>query len=295
VTRKHNVQVDTTNAGVKGGSAVVSSWDDITFYADGIQVGRVQRYDGPDVGSSEGATVMARAYGPGSTAIGLRGSLSEVRLWSAAREATVMGAPITGKEVGLVSWWRMQDGLGNVASDSKSGQHATLHGTVSWVHTPDGRGSVLTMYLDGVAVATTPLDPKTLSAGDRQFTLGALGNSTPVEFFKGQLEEMRIWKKTRTAQQVQDNLFGRLTGELADLVAYYPFGAGAMVDDNGPRGNDLLVTGGGWVLSTAPIGDDTAMARNAVIGLPTRFNGLIDSARLPLRNMRLSKPTPPAR
>ena len=277
VTRRHNVQVNTTNAGPAGGTAVVSSWDDIIFYADGVQVGAVQRYDGPDVGSSQGTTLIGRAFGPGSAAMGLRGALSEVRLWSAAREAAVIGAPITGSEVGLVAWWRMQDGLGNVASDSKGRQDATLHGPVSWVHTPDGRGSTLTVYLDGAPVATAPLDPASLSAADEQFTLGALGNSIPAEFFQGQLEELRIWRVTRTAQEVQDNLFGRLTGEFADLVAYYPFSAGAMVEDNGLRGNDLLLTGGGWVLSTAPIGEDTPLARNAVLGLHTSFNGLIDS------------------
>jgi len=54
-------------------------------------------------------------------------------------------------------------------------------------------------------------------------------------------------------------------------------GVGAMVEDNGLRGNDLLLTGGGWVLSTAPIGEDTPLARNAVLGLQTSFNGLIGS------------------
>jgi hypothetical protein len=278
VTRRHNVEVDTTNAGQKGGSAVVSSWDDITFYADGTQVGAVQRYDGPDVGSSLGNTLIGRAFGPGSVAIGLRGALSEVRLWSAARAASVIGAAITGKEVGLVSWWRLQEGQGNVATDTKGSRDAMLHGQVSWAHTPDGRGSALVLYVDGVPVATTPPDPGAQVAADQQFTVGALGNATPSQFFAGQLEEMRIWRVTRTAEQIQDNLFGRLTGEAADLVAYYPFEAGATLDDNGLRGNDLIVTGGGWVLSTAPIGEDTPLARNAVLGLRTRFNGTIDSS-----------------
>ena len=276
VTRRHNVQVDTSKASEPGGTAVVASWDDVIFYADGGQVG-AKRYDGPDVGSSEGTTLIGRAFGPGSAAMGLRGALSEVRLWSTAREAAVIGAPITGSEVGLVSWWRMQDGLGNVASDSKGGQDATLHGPVSWVHTPDGRGSTLTVYLNGAPVATTPLDPASLTPAQEQFTLGALGNATPAEFFKGQLEELRVWRVTRTAQEVQDNLFGRLTGEFADLVAYYPFDADAMLQDNGLRGNDLVVTGGGWVLSTAPIGEDTPLARNAVLGLHTSFSGSVDS------------------
>ncbi len=278
VTRRHNVEVDTSNAGQKGGSAVVSSWDDITFYADGAQVGAVQRYNGPDVGSSLGSTLIGRAFGPGSVTMGLRGALSEVRLWSAAREASVVSTAITGKEVGLVSWWRMQDGQGNIASDSKGSRDAMLHGQVSWVHTPDGRGSALVTYIDGEPVATTSLDPTSLTPADQQFTVGALGNSTPSHFFAGQLEELRIWRVTRTAEEIQDNLFGRLTGEAADLVAYYPFDAGAMLDDSGLRGNDLIVTGGGWILSTAPIGEDTPLARNAVLGLRTRFNGVINSS-----------------
>jgi hypothetical protein len=287
VTRRHNVQVDTTKAGPAGGTAVVASWDDIIFYADGARVGAVQRYDGPDVGSSESTTLIGRAFGRGSAAMGLRGALSEVRLWSTAREEAVIGAPITGSEVGLVSWWRMQDGLGNVASDGKGRQDATLHGPVSWVHTPDGRGSALTVYVDGAPVATAPLDPASLTPAEDQFTLGALGNATLAEFFQGQLEELRVWRVTRTAQEVQDNLFGRLTGEVADLVAYYPFDAGAMLQDHGLRGNDLVVTGGGWVPSKVPIGEDTPLARNAILGPPTSFSGLVGSPPVAAEYARL--------
>src|SRR5262249_31586382 len=87
----------------------------------------------------------------------------------------------------------------------------------------------------------------------------------------------RVWGVTRTAQEVQDNLFGRLTGEFADLVAYYPFDAGAMLRDNSLRGNDLVVTGGGWGPSKAPIGEATPLARSAVLGQRTSFSGLVGS------------------
>ena len=273
VSRRHNVEVDTSKAGTTGGSAVVSSWDDIAFFADGSQLGATQRYDGAAVGSSAGSTLIGRTFGPGSAPISFRGAMAEVRLWNTAREASQIGATISGKEFGLVAWWRMQDGTGNVVTDSKGGQDATLHGAASWVHTPDGRGSSLTVYLDGLPVQTTALAPSTLTTAADQFTLGALANPNPVEFFRGQLDEVRVWRVTRTTEQVQENLFSRLTGDLADLVAYYPFEAGKTVSDHGLRGNDLLVTGGGWVLSTAPIAEDTPLARNAILGLRTAFDG----------------------
>jgi hypothetical protein len=273
VSRRHNVEVDTSKAGPSGGSAVVSSWDDIAFYADGVQLGAVQRYNGPGVGSGAGTTLIGRSFGAGSSPLSFRGAFAEVRLWNTAREAAQIGATITGKEFGLVAWWRMQDGTGNVVSDSKGGQDATLHGAASWVHTPDSHGSELMIYLDGLPAQTMALAPASLTSAADQFTLGALANPNPTEFFRGQLDEVRVWRVTRTAVQVQENLFGRLTGDAADLVAYYPFEAGKTLADHGLRGNDLLVTGGGWVLSTAPIGEDTPLARNAILGLRTAFDG----------------------
>lgn len=283
VSRRHVVQL----TGDLANPSVGATWDEIQFFSNGVALGAAQRYPAllplgggsprsAGVGASDRSTLIGRAYGSNAELMGLRGALSEVRLWNVARPAADIGARINGRETGLIAYWRLQDGSGSVASDSKGNKHAVLHGSTSWVHTPDPNGSVLTVYLDGSPVATTaPRAP--LAAASPQFHIGALGNETPSEFFRGQLQDVRIWRVTRTAEQVRDNLFTRLTGGFADLVAYYPLSEGAAVVHHGLRGNGLNATTQDWVLSTAPLGTDIPMARNALLGPPTRYNGIVQS------------------
>ena len=67
------------------------------------------------------------------------------------------------------------------------------------------------------------------------------------------MEEVRVWQVARTQEQIQDNLFSRLTGEKDDLIAYYTFDPVLRTDeqtssqasiliDHSLRGNDLEVT-----------------------------------------------------
>ncbi len=203
-----------------------------------------------------------------------------MRLWNTARAATDLGAVLTGDEIGLVGWWRLDDGKGNVATDRKGSNDAVLRGAVSWVKSPDPAGSRFTTYVDGRAVPTVAVAPGTYATAEPQFTLGALGNSSVAEAFGGQLEEIRVWRVVRTVEEIHDNLFRRLTGDQQDLIAYYTLDAepGGMMSDRGPRGNDLVVSAGSYILSTAPIGEDAPQIRNALLGTPTAFNTTIHSA-----------------
>jgi hypothetical protein len=279
VTRKRGSSVSKPPAGQPGAAAIIDSWDDITFYVDRAAVSATA-HRGPDPGSGAGPLVLGRAYGPGATELPLRGVLTEARVWSVARDAATIGRPIKGTEVGLVAWWQLAENTGNVTDDSKGTNAATLHGPVSWVKTPDPAGSGLLVYRDGLSVATQPLPAALYQPAEPQFTLGALGNGTPGERLRGQLEELRIWRTTRTAEQIQDNLFRRLTGEREDLIAYYTFDAtpGRRLLDDGPRGLELSVVDGTFLLSTAPIAEDTPQARNAVAGIRTGFNRPIGSS-----------------
>jgi hypothetical protein len=276
VTRKHFVSVD-TDAAKTGGSVVVDSWDDIAFYVDGQQSGAVARYRGSAVASGTAGTVIGQVGDRGNRVYAMRGVLAEVRLWSTARDAMSISAPIKGDELGLAAWWRLEDAAGTVATDSKGGHPASLRGSAAWVVTPDPVGSTLTVHIDGRPQATVPLTrwagtAKPLTTAEPQFSLGALADSTRSDLLQGQLEEVRIWRVARSVEQIRSNLFGRLTGDLADLIAYYTMDAGARLTDRGPHGNDLIPTAATYVLSTAPIGEDTPLARNVVTGLTSRFN-----------------------
>jgi len=46
------------------------------------------------------------------------------------------------------------------------------------------------------------------------------------EHFKGMIDEVRIWKIARTAEQIQNNMRKRLTGKEAGLVGYWKLDEG---------------------------------------------------------------------
>ncbi|MFD8939229.1 hypothetical protein ACFV0R_28935 [Streptomyces sp. NPDC059578] len=116
-----------------------------------------------------------------------------------------------------------------------------------------------------------------------QLTLGAIntGGNTHADFFRGTLEEVRIWQVARTREQLLDNLFTRLKGDKKDLLGYWPFDSASTTTsaaDHSLRGNHLdLGTGTSRptvVQSTAPVSTDTAAVRSA---LATPFHRTISA------------------
>ncbi len=283
VTRKLNVV--TTEEKNQQGNVIgvkVEKWHDIKFYsrnANGALVEQgAHKYEGADVGSSNAPLEIGRAFLAGLREARFKGVLSEVRIWNVARDKENLGVDIKGLEKGLVSWWRFEENEGGVAFDSKSSNHARFKGNVKWMKDPEWEASQLRLYCNGESV---PKDNKKATdfnaAVAPQFTLGALGNNPKQDFFQGELEEVRVWKIARTQEQVQDNLFRRLLGEKEDLLAYYTFDAERdnQLSDHSLRGNDLRVSSASYVLSTAPIGEDTPQVRSALASIRTPFHGLL--------------------
>ncbi|MTI83431.1 MAG: hypothetical protein FH756_05870 [Firmicutes bacterium] len=68
------------------------------------------------------------------------GDIAEVRLWNVGRtQAQIqefMHKPLTGLENGLIGYWRLNEGEGDVANSATPLNHyGTLHGTSNWVNT----------------------------------------------------------------------------------------------------------------------------------------------------------------
>ena len=59
------------------------------------------------------------------------------------------------------------------------------------------------------------------------------------EFFKGQIDEVRVWNTTRTQAEIQSNLSQKLTGKEQGLVGYWNFEetSGQIVTDSTANGN----------------------------------------------------------
>ncbi|MBK8195862.1 MAG: hypothetical protein IPK76_22650 [Lewinellaceae bacterium] len=233
------------------------------------------------IGRSDLATLIGKTDSDDGTVSKFKGIITEVRIWNAARDSR--GVDINDPEDGLVTWLRFQERSGIQARDWAGQNHARINGNAEWVKDPDmSRSRLVLLRDDSDALTTVPLDATVLSATSNQFQLGAFQlGANMQEHFQGELEEVRIWKTARTREQIQDNLFRRIGGELDDLIAYYTFDAetGPRLSDKALRANHLSIQGAAYfIYSTAPIGEDAPQVRSALAGVRTSFSGLIGSA-----------------
>ncbi|WP_205648221.1 LamG-like jellyroll fold domain-containing protein [Actinomadura rubteroloni] len=251
---------------------------EIRFYLDGNLVGD-HRYTGP--GAQANGNDVELGYG-------LSGELCEVRLWSTARDPQQLGLPTTERDKGLLARWAFDENAGNVAFDNRGSYPARLRNT-TWTRDPDPKASPLRLFRNGRPLSEGPLNAAEdgVPYGDRQLTLGArLHSGRALEPLTGTLEEVRIWRVTRTPEQILDNLFTRLRGGKQDLIAYWSFdrdsttATATSVYDDGLRGNDLTFPAKRprILLSTAPVSTDTAEVRSALAAVRTPFHDVIGSA-----------------
>jgi hypothetical protein len=285
IVRKHTVEqppASTTNTGpIDPNSVQPQQSATITFYLDRKQIGSFP-YDGGSVGSGNQNLEIGKAYLSNGAATFFAGTISEVRIWNTAIGVDLISLDLKGQERSLVSWWRMEENEGTTAFDSKSNNHGKLKGAI-WVKNPDPQGSSLTLYHNGAIVPAQSMPAMPGGDGD-QFTLGAvLSAGQPQEPFAGLMEEVRIWKVTRTSEQLQDNLFRRLLDDQESLIACYTFDAETSdrLLDHSFNGHHLTLGQSPnrptFVLSTAPVSDDMPHVRNALAGVETTFSGLIHS------------------
>ncbi|WP_411129153.1 LamG-like jellyroll fold domain-containing protein [Streptomyces sp. x-19] len=262
-------------------SIVVRRWSEFTFYIDGKAAGQAIVEGAPELGHP-GPLEIGRVR-RGALTEPFSGVISEVRIWNTARQADDIGdnlaitGPGTGtRPQGLVAHWRFEENEGNTTREESGSHPARLHG-VTWVKNPDPHGSTFRLYLDGLPTLATALAaadaPAQGAYGSTQFTLGARTDKEgTAEPYLGVLEEVRVWRTARTEEQILDNLFGRLTGDTAELVAYYPFDDASTepeatrLADHGPRGLRLALPSQADarpqpVASTAPISSDIPEVR----------------------------------
>ncbi len=138
----------------------------------------------------------------------------------------------------------------------------------SWHHvivTYDGSNSAsgFSIYIDGkpetLTITHDSLSGSTLS--DANFTIGSRDGG---EYLNGKIDEVAIYNRALSAEEIQVNMHTRLTGGEPNLIAYWDFdeGGGQIVYDLSGNGNDgqLGVTPDvdnsdpAWVDSDAPIG-----------------------------------------
>ncbi len=252
-------------------------YSDIRFYIDKNEHGYSLHEGKKPIGNTS-PLYIGRSYIANQLTAQFQGTISELRVWNVARPKKDINNNLLGTEAGIIAWWRFEENSGNTAYDAKGTNHARMNG-VSWVKNPDPKSSSFVIYLDAhkAKKATIPR-PK---VGSNQFTLGARKQTKTdyLEHFKGDLEEVRVWKTARRKEEILDNLFTRLKGEKEHLIANFSFEGivSGEVKDSGLKSNHLKLPSAsaqkpGEVLSTAPISNDTPQVRSAVAGIKTEFN-----------------------
>ncbi|MFI8405132.1 LamG domain-containing protein [Streptomyces sp. NPDC085463] len=157
-----------------------------------------------------------------TTSFGLRGTLSEVRIWNAVRPADQIGVPIAPDAKGLLAWWRFPERSGAVTADACGSYPAQIRGA-NRVRTPDPDGNRITLYHNGVSATAVPTANSMLGVlGKPQVTADAMqrDDGSWANLLGGGLDELRIWRTCRTQEQILDNMFTRLRGSQQDLLAY---------------------------------------------------------------------------
>ena len=86
----------------------------------------------------------------------------------------------------------------------------------------DGGAQNFRMYLNGQLVTSTTSVGEIVSP-DVKWIIGAFKDSYYRESFEGQMDELRFWNVARTPEQINQNLYSKLNGNEAGLVAYYNF------------------------------------------------------------------------
>ncbi|MEQ9380101.1 MAG: PKD domain-containing protein [Pirellulales bacterium] len=126
------------------------------------------------------------------------------------------------------------------------------------------------LYIDGTAIQITGADSGLLTSlnvdsvvlGQDNRSPG--GNYAPGQAFSGQLDEVRFWSKTLSQQDIQEQMKRRLSGDEAELLAYYTF------DDGGDEtATDLSMNGTNGTLGDfVGVGNDSRLAPGISLNMP---------------------------
>jgi len=138
---------------------------------------------------------------------------------------------------------------------------STTYATNKWYHivgTYDG--TTMSLYVNGILEATSPLQSGAISYLDTRFRIGKYEDDNENYYYNGEIDEVRIWSIAKTQAQIRDEMCKLLTGSEAGLTHYWRFNNGSGTTLTATTG---AVTGtltsmtpvSDWVLSGAPLGN----------------------------------------
>jgi Concanavalin A-like lectin/glucanases superfamily len=87
----------------------------------------------------------------------------------------------------------------------------------------------------------------TIQCGTAPLRIGARVDSVYTEYFRGSIDEVRIWKIVRSQNEIAQNMNKELTGSENGLIAYWKFNESSdsnnIIHDSTPNHNDGVIHG----------------------------------------------------
>lgn len=143
----------------------------------------------------------------------------------------------------------------------------------TWYHLAGSfDGKTLQIFINGKADGEVPIfkdeeDNEKMgklsnTAKKLSFAQSAEGTKNP---FSGSIDEVRIWKRARSEDEMQADLHQRLTGLESNLAGYWRFdeGDGTVVHDQSNNQLDGTLNKAKWVISDAPVGEHPGIERTS--------------------------------
>ncbi|MGB6298881.1 MAG: LamG-like jellyroll fold domain-containing protein, partial [Rivularia sp. (in: cyanobacteria)] len=98
-------------------------------------------------------------------------------------------------------------------------------------------GETLSLYIDGNLEDSTTDTTTASTQNTSPLHIGKRGNNR--NYFKGEVDEVRIWETARTEEEIRQNLYSKLEGTEDGLAAYYNFDElNENISDVTENGND---------------------------------------------------------
>lgn len=122
----------------------------------------------------------------------------------------------------------------------------------SWHQIAVSRASgTVTIYLDGVQLASAAENTRYAITGVTQLLVGAASTATNSPTFAGNYADVRVWNTARTQTQIQQNQFYRLPSN-SPVTGYWTFAAQSLTDYSTNANSGGTLAGGG-VYAFVPI------------------------------------------
>ncbi|NET04933.1 MAG: hypothetical protein F6K16_09415 [Symploca sp. SIO2B6] len=133
-----------------------------------------------------------------------------------------------------------------------------------WFHIAivrDFESRKLSWYINGTAAGEKIITKTAATAGNEHVFLG----KGYADHFNGSIDEVRIWNRARSADEIKEDLHHRLVGREAGLVGYWRFdeNTGTTVYDQTDAANNGTINGASWEVSDALIGEHPGMSRDS--------------------------------